>query len=245
VCYSTYPLLLLATPIATHAKRLDDEDTLPPLDDTIATTLQTILELAQAFRVKAIDAPTTHLFENQLQQQLRELGRIIAQWVYNTVESPVDQLPKHLRFQNNCYTRLNRKTPQNVWTLFGQIKLWRVGYRPTDKIPEPTIFPLPMTLGLIRGASPALAERAGLFLAEAGMTQERTLECLRRDHTVGWPDPAELVEPPVGARHLGRRWGPFVPRLRSSTRRDIRSGHLLQSRDRACEGSGRELEIVP
>jgi hypothetical protein len=83
-------------------------------------------------------------------------------------------------------TRLNRKTSQNVWTLFGQIKLWRVGYRPTDKIPEPCLFPLAMALGLIRGASPALAERAGLFLAEAGMTQERTLERLRRDHNVGW-----------------------------------------------------------
>ena len=233
MCYSTYLLMPLATPIASRTERSDDQEhTLPPLDDAIATTLRTILELAQAFRSKPIDAPPTHLFENQLQQQLRELGRIIVQWAYNAVESPVDQLPKHLQFQNNLYTRLNRKTPQNVWTLFGQIKLWRVGYRPTDKNREPCLFPLAMALGLIHGVSPALAERAGLFLAEAGMTQERTLERLRRDHNVGW-----------GVKKL-REVGVTLASRMTDHRHDAQVEQLLAWLQQADKSRGRHKSLL-
>ena len=58
------------------------------------------------------------------------------------------------------YTRLNRKTPQDVATSFGKICLWRTGYRPTHKTGDPTVFPLAQQLGLVQGATPALAERA-------------------------------------------------------------------------------------
>lgn len=187
VNYSTYLLLALATAIPDQSKPSNDEEhTLPSLDDVLTPAMRMIVELVETFRTKAVDSQTVHLFEEQLQQQLRELGRHTIQWTYNSIDPAVGQLPKHLQFQNNHYTRLNRKTPQNVWTLFGQIKLWRVGYRPTDKIPEPTIFPLAMALGLIQGASPALAERVGICLAESGMTQKRTLQRLRHDHDVGW-----------------------------------------------------------
>ena len=83
-------------------------------------------------------------------------------------------------------TRLNRKTPQNVWTLFGQIRLQRVGYRPSDKAGDATLFPLALALGLVEGATSALAERAAGLMSDAGMTQQTVLKRLRQDHGVGW-----------------------------------------------------------
>ena len=43
-----------------------------------------------------------------------------------------------------------------------------------------------MALGLVQGASPALAERAAHLLGATGMTQGQTLARLRQDHGVGW-----------------------------------------------------------
>ena len=48
-----------------------------------------------------------------------------------------------------------------------------------------TIFPLALGLGLVHGASPALADRAARLLAEAGMTQQRALRRLKQEHGVG------------------------------------------------------------
>ncbi len=70
--------------------------------------------------------------------------------------------------------------------MFGPIRLWRVGYRPSDKGGDPTLFPLALGLGLMHGASPALAGRVGQLVAEAGMTQQRALARLRQDYGVGW-----------------------------------------------------------
>ncbi len=185
--YSMYLAFVLATAADQSAAEKSGRTSSPALEDAIAKPQQAILELVRTLATKAIDPATAHEFENQLQEQLRELGRAATQWAYNALEPKErDSVPKHIHFDNNLYTRLNRKTPQNVWTLFGQIKLWRFGYRPTDKIPEPTLFPLAMALGLVEGASRALAERTGLYLAEAGATQKRTLQRLRHEHGVGW-----------------------------------------------------------
>lgn len=108
------------------------------------------------------------------------------QEVYNRAEPAVAVLPKHVHFEASQYTRLNRKTPQHVWTLFGQVRLERVGYRPTDKTGDATLFPLALALGLVEGASPALAERAAGLMSDGGMTQQRVLRQLRQDHGVAW-----------------------------------------------------------
>src|SRR5207249_2001460 len=117
----------------------------------------------------------------------REMGRSVVQHTYNAIEpADVHTLPGHVRFEGTLYTRTNRKTPQHVWTLFGQVCLRRSGYRSTSKGGEPTLFPLVHTLGLIHGASPALASHAGRLFASAGMTQRQIRERLRVDHGVGW-----------------------------------------------------------
>jgi hypothetical protein len=157
------------------------------LDEVAANALQPVLHLIHHFREQPITPQHTHQFEQQLHTSLRELGRQLASWTYNHLEpSNPDDLPKHLTFEATAYTRLNRQTPQNLWTRFGQIRLQRTGYRPTHQDGEPTLFPLARALGLVEGASPALAERAARLLAQAGMTQQRLLRQLQQDHGVGW-----------------------------------------------------------
>jgi hypothetical protein len=159
----------------------------PALADQVATALQRLLQLVEDFRQHPVSPLRTHQFEQQLQDELRELGREVVQWTYNHLEpAAVEDLAKHVHFEAGLYTRLNAKTPQNAWTLFGQIRLWRVGYRPTDKSGDPTLFPLALGLGLVQGASPALAGRAAHLLGGTGMSQQRTLERLQQDCGVGW-----------------------------------------------------------
>ncbi|OWK39904.1 hypothetical protein [Fimbriiglobus ruber] len=116
---------------------------------------------------------------------VRELGRQVVQFRYDRVEpAAVADHPKSAHFERERYTRGYAKTPQNVWTLFGQIRVGRVGYRPSQA-GEPMLFPLAHRLGLVHGASPALAARACQFLAEAGSNQQRVMDRLRTDHGVG------------------------------------------------------------
>ncbi|OWK41753.1 hypothetical protein FRUB_03831 [Fimbriiglobus ruber] len=92
---------------------------------------------------------------------MRELGRLGLEWAYNHVKPrEVEALPSHVEFEATPYTRLGRPTPQVVATLFGKVRLWRVGYRPTHRTGEPTLFPVAVQLGLVAGATPAVAERA-------------------------------------------------------------------------------------
>jgi hypothetical protein len=128
-------------------------------------------------------------FEQQLTQRLRELGRTVVELAYNQLESAEPQeLPHHLDYEAGQYRRLNQKTPnREVATLFGKITLWRHGYRYVQReVAESSIFPLEISLGVVEGATPALASAAGKALAEAGATQEAVLARLREQHGVEW-----------------------------------------------------------
>lgn len=186
--YSIYLALALATTAsAKNQPRRQPAEDAPSVGEVIAPAVAAICQLAQDFLRQPLSPQRTHAFEQELHQRLRELGRQTSQWTYNQLEpSAVADLPKHVQFEGGLYTRLNRKTPQNLDTLFGGTRLWRIGYRPTDKTGEPTLFPLAQALGLSHGASPALAERAAQQLADTGMTQQRTLARLRQDCGVGW-----------------------------------------------------------
>ena len=186
--YSMHLLFALATtPDRSTPPEGGAESPCRPLPDVVATAVRGLLQLAEDFRQQPVAPARTQQFEQQLQEGLRELGRQVAQWTYNHLEpADVQDLAKHVRFEAGLYTRLGRKTPQQAWTLFGPVRLWRTGYRPTHKTSEPTLFPLALGLGLVHGASPALAGRAAQLLSEGGMTQQRVLACLRRAHGVGW-----------------------------------------------------------
>lgn len=128
-------------------------------------------------------------FERGLAELLLQVGREVAQFAYNQIEpEQSEQLPHYLHYEAGQYRRLNRKTPnREVATLFGKITLRRHGYRYVERdVAEPTIFPLEMQLGLVEGATPALADRAARALAETGATQQTVLERLKREHDVQW-----------------------------------------------------------
>ena len=128
-------------------------------------------------------------FEHELAALLREVGRLILEYAYNRLEpEEPEALPQHLDHDGQRYRRLNQKTPnQEVATLFGKITLHRHGYRHVERdVDEPAIFPLEMQLGLIEGATPALAGEAARSMAEAGATQETVLARLKEHHGVVW-----------------------------------------------------------
>jgi len=189
--YSMHLMLTMATILLSKTPATADDREADAaacdLTEVIEPALQRLRDLVEDFHRRPVSPTGTLEFERQLQETLRELGRDIVQHTYNHQEpADVQALAKHVQFEASGYTRLNAKTPQNAWTLFGQIRLWRVGYRPTDKSGDATLFPLAMSLGLVQGASPALAERAAHLLGATGMTQGQTLERLRQDHGVGW-----------------------------------------------------------
>ena len=184
--YSMHLLLAAATLGSIKSQAPQAE----PADGDCRSVMEPALQRLQQLVERLLQNRTTPVeilrFEQDLQAEVRELARALEQWTLNRLEADVDALPKHVWFEASPYTRLNQKTPQPVWTPFGQIRLWRVGYRPTNKTGDATLFPLPLCLGLVQGATPGLAERAARLLGGSGMTQSQTLERLRQDHNVHW-----------------------------------------------------------
>ncbi len=125
-------------------------------------------------------------FERELSGLLRDMGRVIVDWVYNHAEPDSrDLLPTQLQIGNHWYQRCHAKSANRfVATLFGTITLWRFAYRPIEES-LPCVFPLEISLGLEAAcATPALADRVGQHMAQC--TQSATLMILRRDHGLQW-----------------------------------------------------------
>jgi hypothetical protein len=120
-----------------------------------------------------------------LQEQLRELGRIIIEWVFNHLEPHERKdLPSQIESHGTWYRRRSKTPNRSVATVFGTITLWRMLYQDVHGV-EPSIFPLEIRLGLEAGhATPALAERVAQ--AAATVSQSAVLASLRDDHGVNW-----------------------------------------------------------
>jgi hypothetical protein len=153
----------------------------------VESDLQQILACVLQFATAPITPASTAAFEQNLASATREMNRHLVSATYNQIEiAAAEQAPKFVDYEATNYRRLRQATPnRHVATLFGTITLWRHGYRPSDRdSAEATIFPLEQTLGLMEGATPALTERVGYYLAEAGATQSRVLDRLRQVHGV-------------------------------------------------------------
>lgn len=161
----------------------------------IEEKLQSIIEEEQgrlaacifSFLEGEITPAAVFRFEEELKKLSDERNRRITEMTYNSIESDDGRgLPKHACWEGGFYRRLNAKTQnQHVATRFGKITLRRFPYR-DDQTNSGCIFPLEITLGLVEGATPSLADCAARYMAETGATQQRVLERLKQDHGVDW-----------------------------------------------------------
>lgn len=148
----------------------------------------------------------TFEFEHEIERKLREAGRKVVEATYNAAEEEdAEALPKSVKIDGQKYRR-NRKTPRDVATLFGKIKLRRCIYQSVEP-GQPGIAPLEQRLGMVAGAAtPALADEAARWQADLPQQQTRTI--LKERHGVSWADAtlrkvvaavAERYEPHRGA----------------------------------------------
>jgi hypothetical protein len=142
----------------------------------------------QAFRQQPPTPERTCALEQHTAAILREAGRLLLEHEYNAIEPQcLQDCPLRLRLAGQEYRR-RPKSRNCLGTLFGEIELRRYLYEATE-VGERALFPLEMHLGVVAGlATPALAERLGLWSAEHEQEQVRTL--LRQEHGVSWSVPS-------------------------------------------------------
>ncbi len=145
-----------------------------------------LLDLARAMQGDQLTPGVFWDWELKLVVLLRDFGRMLVELLLNRREGDGGLLPHDVLYEGQGYRRLGKKTRNaHVATLFGTIRLWRFGYRFWEPlIKESCIFPLELQLGLIEGATPALADYIGRRMAEAGATQNRVLQQLKEEHGV-------------------------------------------------------------
>jgi hypothetical protein len=155
------------------------------VDGAFATVRPQLIEIVESLRGPVTPAMLFH-FELIVFGLLREFGRILLEALFNSLEGDGLELPHDVMFRGQGYRRLGKKTRnQHVATLFGKICLWRFPYRFWERgANEPCIFPLELQLGLVQDVTPALTDLIGRRMAEAGATQKRVLEQLRKEHGV-------------------------------------------------------------
>ena len=126
--YSIQLWLLIASlsPLKGDKKSQESGFSEADLRKVIEPLVENVCQLGAEFQQQRLTPTQACHFEQQLREMVRELGRLVSQWTYNQAEPAVETLPKHVWFEGMEYTRLNEKTPQNVWTLFGQVRLQRV-----------------------------------------------------------------------------------------------------------------------
>src|SRR6516162_6811703 len=118
--HATCSRQLLATHFATS---------LFPLTVRLVPLITQIGHTLVQFRRADLTPRASYQFEVRLQEQLRELGRIIAEWIFNHLE-PHDRtdLPGQIESHGTWYRRRSKTPNRSVATLFGMITLWRTLY---------------------------------------------------------------------------------------------------------------------
>lgn len=156
------------------------------VEETLSWLRPRLVELGCTFRGTPRTPTGFVQFEVALFALLRDFGRLLLEVLLNGLEGDGTCLPHDVIYEGQGYRRLGKKTRNaHVATLFGTICLWRSPYRfwePLGK--ESCIFPLELELGLVEGATPALADYIGRRMAEAGATQNRVLQQLKEERGV-------------------------------------------------------------
>lgn len=172
-------------------------------------------------------------FEATLARELREVGRCVVELVGNALEPETPgALPPSLTIAGDNHVPAPRKTPRrHVLTFFGEITLYRFGWRTPDH-QNPSVFPLEEALGLVRGCTPALAERAAWLAGQAGATQRLIIERLKRDHNVS-----------IGTGRLRALWDELSGRL-EPLRRQHQARRIAELLETARQSSGRKHPVL-
>lgn len=135
----------------------------------------------QTFLAQPVSPTALYHFELALVLLVREVGRLVLQAAVQALE-PADAMgvPRDLYYQCGGYRRRAERTPnRSIATRFGNIILWRTGYRSWQR-GEETIFPLELMLGLMENVSPAMLDWIGQTWAAAGMSQQATLAAIKQ-----------------------------------------------------------------
>lgn len=150
------------------------------VDEAFDTMRPRLVAAVEQFLASPVSACAFHYFEVWLLAVMREMGRLVLQAAVQALESDdVTALPGNVYFQCGGYRRRSDRTPRRaIATRFGNVTLWRTGYRSWQR-GEETIFPLELLLGLAENISPALLDWIGKTTAGAGMSQQATLDAIR------------------------------------------------------------------
>ena len=107
--HDTSTSLLLATHFATS---------LFPLTVRLIPVITQIGHLIVRFRKSELTPQACHEFETQLHDQLRELGRLIVEWIFNHIESRDRRdMPNQMCFHGVWYRRRSKTPNRTVATL--------------------------------------------------------------------------------------------------------------------------------
>lgn len=155
------------------------------VDQVFDTVKPRFVDAVESFLAMPISPTAFFRFEVALLLLVRELGRLVLQAVVQSLEpSHGNTMPKDLYFQCGGYRRRAKQTPNRlIATRFGNIVLWRTGYRSWQR-GEETIFPLQLMLGLVESVSPAMLDWIGKTHAAAGMSQQATLDLIKQNSGV-------------------------------------------------------------
>ncbi len=161
-----------------------------------------IARLVAGFRRTEPSPEAMFRFETNLQDLLREVGRVIIQWTVNHLEPDdllTQKMPPLFLWDGEYYRRRNKYSLRNFNCLFGPISLRRFYYQPLERCGR-GLFPLEIQLGIVAGvATPALADTVARLAAE--LTQRQTLDCLRRaGRHLGHTDTSQTAWPPWPTR---------------------------------------------
>lgn len=191
-----------------------------------------IARLIARFRRETLSPETMFQFETNLQDLLREAGRLIVQWSLNHLE-PDDCLPQKMPplflWEGEYYRRRKKSPLRNLNCLFGPVAFCRFYYQPLERGGR-GLFPLEIQLGIVGGvATPALADMVARLAAD--LTQRQTLDRLRQ-HGITW-----------GARTL-RKVVAATAEVMSEHRHQAQLQSLLAWLARAAEGKGPRLPVL-
>jgi len=149
------------------------------VEDVFASIKPQAIAVLEHFLAQRISATAMMAFELAMLRLVRELGRLLLQATIQMLERDSDVLPTNLWFECEGFRRRKDRTAnRSIATRFGNITLWRTGYRSWQRDGQ-TIFPLELMLGLVENVSPAMLGWIGKTTAAAGMSQQATIDSIR------------------------------------------------------------------